>query len=357
MANLSDYIAWRGDLTFSESEFNAVDSLILCCLVYIHFDDIMSENDVITINEANTAFCNLPQEKRIMRAKEDKALLHIAAKSRRFGNLALSDYVSHFDFDKEKQFAAITINLGRNNTFIAFRGTDNTLIAWKEDFNMSFLDIVPSQIDAAEYLKTVADKIKGTLYIGGHSKGGNLAIYASAHSTEKIQKRIKTIYNHDGPGFNSNIINFSGYCSIINKIQTYVPQSSVIGMLLNHQEPYTVIQSTQRGVLQHDPYSWKVMGADFIKLEGTSKVSKTLDNTLTEWLAHTSPIQRERFVDALYTVFNGTENKKTFPPSTSWRENAEILITQWKNTSPKKRNIINKHFKTIINTAINNTGK
>ena len=258
MANMFDYLTWRGDLTLSQSPFQDVDSLILSTLAYVFFDGILSESmeETVTIAQAAELYFARPQEVWKSRVEEDWELLKHLAESERFSKMELCGYVNKLDFAAEKQFSALTILTGDGMAFVAFRGTDSSSVGWKEDFNMSFMDTVPSQQEAGIYLCRAAEYFSGKLRVGGHSKGGNLAVFAAAMCPEKVQERIVAVYNHDGPGFREGMLQREGYRAMLPRVQTFVPQSSVIGMLLEHEEEYVVIRSSQKGIMQHDPYSF-----------------------------------------------------------------------------------------------------
>ncbi|WP_312060229.1 Mbeg1-like protein [Anaerotignum sp.] len=308
MANVLDYLLWRGDLTLEQSPFQDVDGFILTCLSYHFLTEVLKQYDAqpVTISELALRVKELPQEKLHIRDPQDVVLLQLMGKSPRFQNMAVCFYADHIDIEKEAQFSAITVLVGDGTFFVSYRGTDLSLIGWKEDFNMSFLDLVPAQTAAAAYLLYVAQRLLGKIRVGGHSKGGNLAVFASAVNPKEVQERIVCIYNHDGPGFQEGMLRFQGYRNILEKLHTFVPQSSIIGMLMNHQGEYTVVKSAEKGVMQHDPYSWEVMGADFIRLEAVSMESKFWNKTLKCWLKSLTPQKREKFVDALFELLSAT---------------------------------------------------
>ena len=220
--------------------------------------------------------------------------------------MILTGYVNQLNTEEEKQFSAITILMPDDTMYVAYRGTDNTIVGWKEDFNMSFQALVPSQIDAAKYLANIAEKYQYKIRVGGHSKGGNLAVYAAAFCDKKIKKRIIDVYNNDGPGFQEKIIETTEYQEILPKVHTYMPQTSIIGRLLNHEERITILKSTQTGIMQHDLYTWQVLGDKFIRDEFTNS-SEFIDHTISDWLKAVSPEQREKFIDTLFEVLNATE--------------------------------------------------
>ncbi|MGN0136192.1 Mbeg1-like protein [Anaerotignum sp.] len=302
MTNMFDYLTWRGDLTLSQSPFQDVDSLILSTLAYVFFDGIVGESteETVTIAQAAELYFARPRETWRSRVEEDWKLLGRLAESQRFAKMELCGYVNKLDFTMEKQFSALTILTGDGMAFVAYRGTDSSSVGWKEDFNMSFMDTVPAQQEAGIYLCQVAEHFGGKLRVGGHSKGGNLAVFAAAMCPAEVQARIVAVYNHDGPGFREGMLRRKGYRAILPSVQTFVPQSSVIGMLLEHEEEYIVIRSSQKGIMQHDPYSWEIIGKDFVRLEALTEESRLLDKTVKAWLNDLSEEQRQKFVDAVY---------------------------------------------------------
>lgn len=302
MANMFDYLTWRGDLTLSQSPFQDVDSLVLSTLAYVFFDGILSERmeETVTIAQAAELYFARPREVWKSRVEEDWELLKHLAESERFSKMELCGYVNKLDIAAEKQFSALTILTGDDMAFVAYRGTDSSSVGWKEDFNMSFMDMVPSQQEAGIYLCRVAEHFSGKLRVGGHSKGGNLAVFAAAMCPAEVQARIVAVYNHDGPGFREGMLQREGYRAMLPRMQTFVPQSSVIGMLLEHEEEYVVIRSNQKGLMQHDPYSWEIIGKDFVRLEALSEKSRLLDRTVKTWLNDLPEKQREKFVETVY---------------------------------------------------------
>ncbi|MGM9524787.1 MAG: DUF2974 domain-containing protein [Peptococcaceae bacterium] len=310
MANLFDYLEWRGDLTFSQAPFNPVDNLILSCLGYVVLDGLVSGFDCeepATVEETARLFVQLPESVKKLRDHKDEKLLEKMGQSRRFGKLPLLYHVDLMDCAAEKQFAAITIALEDGSHYVAYRGTDLSVTGWKEDFNMTFRSGVPAQLEAVHYLQQVAQKTEGPLYVGGHSKGGNLAIYAAAFADDAVQQRIVAVYNNDGPGFLEDVIAHTGYQAVYARIQTFIPQTSLFGMMLEHAEPFTIIESSGHFILQHDPYSWNVLGPDFVYLEQVTASGRFLDATMRGWLAGLSVSQREQFVDALFDILHTGE--------------------------------------------------
>ena len=302
MADMFEYLKWRGDLTFTQDPPNAVDALVFSSLAYLDFGDSVSRTvrEPITLREAAAEFFTLPDFAQRIRVKNDLKLLELAAKTVRFGDAKILFYRNTFIPQEETQFAAVTFLLDDHSAFLAFRGTDYSLTGWKEDFNMSFRDEIPAQRLALEYTEEFAAAYLMPLRLGGHSKGGNLAVFAAAKCPPLLQRRILTVYNNDGPGFRENMTKEDGYLAIVPRVHTYVPQSSVIGMLLEHEEPYIVVRSKQIGILQHESYSWDIMGKGFIPMEEVTSDSLFLDKTIKNWLAEMDLEQRNEIVDAIF---------------------------------------------------------
>lgn len=367
MANIEEYLLWRGDLTVQQAPFNNVDNLILSNLSYLIFKGIVPELDnqkpsfldkitslfksddeshmqYITVHDAIASMNLAAEGKDRIRVSQDIQMGIKLAQTKRFGNMKLMCYVDKYDESIETQFAAITVLMEDKTAYIAFRGTDTSLIGWKEDFNMSFMDQVPAQKLALSYLKDVASIIKCPLRVGGHSKGGNLAVYSSLYAGKEIQDRIINIYNNDGPGFKSSVLQTEEYKQIQQKIDTIIPQTSIIGMLLEHEEEYIVIKSNETLIMQHDPYSWEVLGPDFIKMKETTSSSHFIDTTLRNWLNDMDSEKREKFVDILWEVLGATKAK-------TFTEMAEGLFANAVKIG-KKINNLDAESKEVLSTAL-----
>ena len=308
MANILDYIQWRGDLTFTQDPPNAVDALIFSALSYIHYGcrAEAQPQTPVTLREAAEDFFSLEDADDRIRVKNDLVILRMAAASLRFGQTKLCMYRDLLIPEQETQFAAMTFLLDDGSMFLAFRGTDSTLVGWKEDFNMTFQQSVPAQRLAQEYVRQVALEYGAPMRLGGHSKGGNMAVFAAARSSPMLQQRILEVYNNDGPGFTEYLMGDPGYLAMVPRIKTCLPQSSVIGMLLDHEEPYTVIRSKNVGLMQHDLYSWELMGREFITMDGLTESSHFLDATIKNWFAEMTNQERNQLVDAMFTLLGSS---------------------------------------------------
>lgn len=311
---------------FDQLPFSPPDSLILSWFSYFHLASSVPEVREwrgVRLAELYRAESFPALFHDVWEAEESRRLLSAMAASPRFRNIRVKGFTEQFDSGLEKQFAAVSLQLDRNQSYIAFRGTNTTLIGWKEDFNMAFQSPVPSQAEAARYLQRAARHCRGILRCGGHSKGGNLAVYAAAKSSAALRRRMERVYSHDGPGFPAAVLQEPGFHALSSRIHKTLPQSAVVGMLLEHQEPFRVVKSSRLSLLQHDPFSWEIQGQDFHYLKELAPDARYLNHTLSEWLHELSPEARERFVDSLYTVVSSND-AKTFPE----------LLDDWKTSLP-----------------------
>jgi hypothetical protein len=307
MANLLDYLAWRGDLPLDAVPLNDVDALIFARLSYVPFDGIAEER--VPLFEAAQRVLDTVSMADAPRAcgKEDQQLLTQLLKSPRYADIVLDGYENIFDPVRQEQFAALTLHLPDGSASVAFRGTDGTLVGWKEDFNMSFSTFVPAQLDAVRYLTDAASRTQGSLYLSGHSKGGNLAVYAAAFCDPKIQERIRGVRNFDGPGFTQQVISQTGFVRILPRVRTYLPQSSVVGMLLEHEEAFTIVESRSVGIYQHNVYLWEIKRGGFVELQQLSASSQLMDRALKDWVAAMPAEDRGRVINGLYTALSATQ--------------------------------------------------
>lgn len=348
-----EYLAWRGDLSFQSSPFNEVDGVILARLSYMPFEYLEdAAKKGITVGDAARKLLLRPDIKEIALIEGDVPLLDALKDNERFCGMVVSDFVNEIDEKTQTQFSAVCIKLDENESYISFRGTDNTLVGWKEDFNMGFVCPVPSQVLATEYLNQAAKRHEtGTFRVGGHSKGGNLAVYAAAFCEKAVKERISAVYNYDGPGFDRTVLEKDGYREICERTRTFVPQSSVVGMLLGHEEAYTIVHSTQVGIMQHDLYSWEVMRNRFVYLDTVTGGSKMVDYTLKNWLAQTSAADRERVIDAVYAIFAETHVRTVKELSENWYMAAKSMIKTLNGLDEPTRALVNEAIATLMKSA------
>ena len=314
MANILDYLSWRGDLTLAQSPFNEVDNLILAELSFVNFTGIVpgpGEGEGVPLHTAAEAFFRSHEGgdmgMGVLVPDEIPVLLRRMAECPRFREMRVNCFRDHLDVRKAEQFAAVTVELGDGSLYLSFRGTDDTIAGWKEDFLLGCQPEVPAQKKAVAYVKAVAGQYpRRKLMLGGHSKGGNLAVYGGIFVPLAIQRRISAVWSNDGPGFYGAVLETPQHARLEGRIHSIVPKSSVVGMLLEHEESYTVVDSDQTGLWQHDGFSWQVLGTGFVTLRQVSRQGRRNDLALKEWVRRLPVDQREKFVDGLFEVLTAS---------------------------------------------------
>lgn len=302
MRNLLTYFNEMGSVPFKEREFNEVDSLILCQLAYLNFEKVVENvekkvalKDVFV--EKNFSLLN----EMTFSPKQNIKLMKLIRDSRRFRNIKISHIENHLSYDDVKQFYALTFHFP-NFKYICFRGTDLTILGWKENFNMSYMKEIPSQKLAYEYINKIYNNYKCPMYVGGHSKGGNLAIYAAIKSNNDVKDNIIAIYNFDGPGFNSELLYCDDYLKIRDKIIIMTAKEAIIAMLLYHVEDITFIKTKGVSILQHIPYNWCVADNRLKRIKKNTPSSRWFARTIRHFYEDTNEYERKRFVDLLFTI-------------------------------------------------------
>ena len=307
MANIVDYLAWRGDVPLEVSPWNELDGLLTAVLSYLNFHGVQDHRGW-TLREAKRIDLLIEEESESFPPR--KKVFEAMADSDRFGDCRMHHFIARTDEELSMQFSAECLDLPDGTMCVIYRGTDNTLVGWREDFNMAYQTQVPAQAAAAYYLSKAVKETDGPIRLIGHSKGGNLAVYAAAGVSEKIQDRIESIWSYDGPGMNMEMARSEGFGRIRPKIRSYIPQTSIIGLLMEYYEPYTVVRSTAKGLEQHDPLTWQVYGRRFEELPGVDRTACVVRDTLHEMLTNSTPEQRAAFVDALFRMADNTNATK-----------------------------------------------
>lgn len=333
MANLLDYVLWRGDLTLACSPWSPVDSLLMACLSYNDLGP-NAEDEVGMPLRILSPLLPAPESGASSHVRQNRELLLSMADTVRWGSIRLSDYVSVVDEAREIQFSAVTAHLPDGRVCVCFRGTDGTIVGWREDFTMSFESPVPAQMEALTYLERTALHTSGELLVTGHSKGGNLAVYAAAHADPATQARIRGVYSFDGPGLDDATFASEGYQRISSRVHAVIPQSSVVGLLLAYHPDYTVVRSSATSLLQHDPFTWQLTGPRFEELGEVDRGSQLIDQTLHEWLQQASREQRRVFVDTVFDVIEATGASTLAELSADKLRSAVAIITASREVDP-----------------------
>ena len=322
-----EYLQKYGDISFREKPLNDVDSLALCQLSYLKFDGMVSDvrhnGPSVTLREiaerpdVDKLFGDVRFE------KENRALFEGMLSGRRFRDMKLNCYINLVEKEWETQFSAITFILDDGTLFLAFRGTDETIVGWKEDFNTAFLSPVPGQEYSVKYVNMVTGWLHQPFYIGGHSKGGNLAVYSAMKCAPFVQKRIQKIYSLDGPGFRPEVLKECHYNAIEGRVVKLLPHSSMIGMIFERDIHYRVVESNSHGLLQHDPFSWLVEEDHFVDVGDIYESQKIMNEALNEWILSLNEEQVRTFVETLYQVISASQADDLITFTADWEKEYE----------------------------------
>ncbi|MDR1568141.1 MAG: DUF2974 domain-containing protein [Streptococcaceae bacterium] len=323
MTNMLTYLERYGNLPFEKSSFNEIDALILAEAAYFDY--------AYLIKEEVSCFAEVKAEhlsevvKSSFNAESDGILLELLSRSSRFCSVHWSAYQSDNDVEKELQFAAITFQLTAELFYLAFRGTDTTFLGWKEDFNMSFLKNIPSQAAALAYVEAFCQTHTAPFYLGGHSKGGHLAVYAGIKLAAKLRQRLRMIYNFDGPGFNHHALSYQAE-KLARLIYKVVPQGSMVGVLFDTPEHFSVIKSTGSLIWQHDPFTWSVQNKHFEVAAELDLIAKYIEETVPTWLESLDEKTISCVIDAVYQAILETGVTSMLEVSTSHKGKGHLRI-------------------------------
>ena len=312
MTNLNDYIKWRGELAFSTETFTTVDMLIFTQLVYAPMENIPPSDYGKKLTDLFQAVYpeGIPSGATFVN-DDIFNLWKLAVESMRFGEIRLENFVSKFDTQQQMQFAAATFTYN-GIVVVAFRGTDTSVIGWREDFNMGYESPIPSQTEAVAYVNSLLAKNNG-IYLCGHSKGGNLAIYSGAFC--KRSKKIAGIYSFDGPGFDDAVFATKEWKAVEHKIYSFIPESSIVGLLLGYFPKYTIVKSDNVGIMQHNPFNWHVFGSNFVQAPENSFSSRLLNETMHRFLEKCPKDQRRVLIETAFKIIeaSGAQTAKEIP--------------------------------------------
>lgn len=344
MGNIMDYISWRGDLSFEQSQFNEVDNLILACFSYVNLDGIsaVTKQKGIGLKKLTKEFMKLHTMKEL---EADKSFIRLApfmmmemAKSVRFGKCVVRNYVNDIVTEAEQQFATMEIVLEDGTSYVSFRGTDDTIIGWKEDFNLS-TGVVPAQKRAIEYLQKISEHTDGMLRVGGHSKGGNLAIYGSV-MCKSAHEKILEIYSNDGPGFSREFQELPETKEMMPKIIRIIPEYSIIGTLLEHEKEPVIVASSSKGLLQHDAFSWEVQGPALVRRDSLNKTALRFIEILHKWIDGMDTEQKRLLIEDLFATLQASGYENLSEVQSGGLKSLAAMVKRVEKFAPESRGMM-----------------
>lgn len=359
MGNIIDYV--RNEFrSLREKPFGAVDSLVLSQFTYLNFDGLVpgvfDDKPSVRIGDLLKAEYLELLFSKLHSADLYRDFLIALGMSPRFRDIGMNYFADQADAEMQMQFAAMTFLLDDSAAYVAYRGTDGTLVGWKEDFNMAYIYPLPSQEAGLLYLNTVSGFLpkKMNILVGGHSKGGNIAVYSSMKCKKSFQKRIVEIYNHDGPGFAKDVVMSPEFEAIRDRTQKSMPRSSVFGILLHHQENVRIVESAGGTIMQHDPFSWCVEGDDFCYTEKLTDGSINRHKTINQLLFSLSQEQRKLFIETLYQLVESTRATSIYELTDDWRKVAAKILSATKEINPETLKFVKKTFFELVRLSLQN---
>ena len=309
MDTLFDYLRWRGDVPLSLDPFGEVDALLLAELAYADLAGLVPAEGAVPLRAVCAGFFETHSRAELAQRGNSgsKAALQLEemCAGARFRDTRLCSFVSEIDRERETQFAAVTALLPDGAAFVAFRGTDSTLVGWKEDFHLACLPQTEGQRRAAAYLDAVGAALGHPLRVGGHSKGGNFAVYAASFCASALQARVEAVWSFDGPGFRAETLEAEGYRRMLPRIHSVVPDTAVIGRLLASASVPRVVKSCASGIQQHDGFSWAIRRNRFVEAPPT-ELGLLLEQALGTWLEHMDDETRESLTDTVFSLLEAT---------------------------------------------------
>ncbi|MBK0348904.1 DUF2974 domain-containing protein [Aerococcaceae bacterium zg-ZJ1578] len=314
MPNLFTYLKEYGNQSFEIEPINEIDYLLLNELIYLPFDDYLTETydvqtpyNLVELAESYDLNAKLHQVDNAMMATKNRYnLLMQVAQSSRYQQIGLANFQHNFNEDTEKQFCACTLVLPTNQLMVAYRGTDDTLIGWKEDFKLAYQETIPAQIDAAKYINRTLESTTLPVVITGHSKGGNLALYAGLSAIEDHAERLVTVYLFDSPGLTQAALQSPQYQALKPIIKRYIPEDAVVGQMMYHDVEPIIVKSNLISIFQHDIMNWQIQDNHVATTETTSDTSQLIDKTLKQWTEKHTNDELSQFFDYCFDLFNQT---------------------------------------------------
>ena len=361
MTNVFGYIDEQSDSLFRARPFCEVDALVFAWLSYFEIEKLDNkgiECRGMTLQElAESAEQNIGKFKKpdklmkLISVLTGAWMLKQVSDKTRFKDIRIGRYKTVTDHKNGIQFSVTSYILDTGVEVISFRGTDTSVAGWKEDCMTTFSHTVPSQDLALEYLN--GGDSKNPIILAGHSKGGYLAIYAASECRKDLVSRIEGIYNFDGPGFCFDISETANFNDLKDRIHSYVPGSSIVGMLQRHMDDYVVVSSMNRGVMQHYAFYWKIDGQSFVLRNNRNISSRTMDAAFNQWLDDLSFEDRKALVETIFSILEESGVKYFDEFSTAGFARIRAVISKMHNMDPHTKKMIRAFFGKLLRASKN----
>lgn len=337
--------------TFEQKPFCDVDALVFSWLSYIHFPDICIGDEPVRLADLFKAELFDDMFSPVVAVDETKALFTAAAASPRFRDIGISHYVSRLDAVSLKQFSAVNFHISDDLRVIAYRGTDKFFVGWKEDLCLILEDPVESQKSSLRYIKRCSDEFDGKIITCGHSKGGNLAVYSAALCDDSVRKRITKVYSFDGPGTEDEEL-LKAAEAISDRTIKIVPQSSLVGLLMEKNDNYRIVKCDGRGILQHMAYHWHISDGDFLYANELNYESRLMSNAINTWISGIGYEEREQVVESLFELIDGTETEAITDFRDDLPHSLPAIRKSFSEMKPEVRKSLLDNMKTFLSASV-----
>ncbi|MFC0266330.1 Mbeg1-like protein [Alloscardovia macacae] len=274
--------------------------------------------------------------------------------SPRFRDVRVGEFTYEFNDERhnDKQFAAMTFLLPNGTEVLSFRGTESSFVGWREDFELAYEKVIPSQTAAVEYVKEMARHagVSRELILAGHSKGGNTAVYAASVVPEDIQKHIAHVYTFDGPGFITDLLETPGYQRIAERITKLIPQDSFVGLMFKGREPYSVVHSSASGFNEHFMYHWDVdvASACFVPEESVTSTALNIADSYVQWTDSLDIPTRRKVIDSMFAIFESTGYSSFAEISSNMSTAGPVMWQAAYGADPAVRDVVITAFRDLF---------
>ena len=352
MKNVISYVEKYGDMTFEEKSIGEIDYAILSILSYINYDSILYSNETkVKLKDALTSFFEKYTKKELsthgLGLKDAYKIAETILDTNRYRDLKLYNYV--YETNDNLQFSAMFIDINSRTVFISIEGTDDEVAAWKEDFEMAYSHFIPAQRKCIHYLNQKITLLKEKKYIiGGHSKGGNLALMGAMYLNPLKQNKIKDIYSFDGPGLNDRDFRSFRYMSLKKKYHLYLSNYSLVGLLLNRPDDAKIVSSYHKGLLAHSLYNWRVTDDKFYCVNNLSSFSRAFDKAFRKWLDKYDLKTKRLLVEDVFDIFNRCNITTLYKIHAKDLKEIKTILRETSNLSDDTKAILMDLIKTLV---------
>ncbi len=361
MATIFDYLKWRGDISFKESKLNKIDALIFAHLSYSLFDDLIPEDfrKKTELSQFAVDFKNSPDyleriSDTFVEKKKVTDLTQKLAETRRFRDVKITGYINKRDEQAAEQFSAITF-IANKVAVIAFRGTDDYITGWHEDFNIGWQEEIPAVKDAMDYLNQFAKKFHGKIILTGHSKGGHIAVSVAAKANSRIQRKIVAIYNFDGPGFSKEFLEGPLYTKIAERTFWIYPRCSLVGMIFHHPDKYEVCDTDAFGIKGHNALYWNLLGAGFDTVPELEDASIFFNNAFNDWCESLTKEQIKNFVSVLFDIIESSGVKTIGEITANFFTSITKMLSKYSSLDKESKTELKKILKIMSDAIVKNS--